>query len=364
MRLSILLALMMQTLVMIFITEGASQSGVTLGGSWFTDLSVYHLHREEKKDSLFSGGVSTLNLNMGNRNHRFAKVEADIDITLLYGAQADYYAQMSSVTPTIGAGGNTPVLFDIRKLYGSLYFPFGDITVGRQIINFGKGRLFSPIDVFSTVDLFDIGFRRSGSDMVGLNIPFGALSGIDGVFQIPVGSREHSSALKFFGTLGNTDLSLVGIYRHKSQEIITGLSAKGDLEVGWTAEIVGHITDTVKHSYIEAMAGIDYSFLRGDLVVAGEYLYRAENATAQDIYGTHNCYLTAQYAFNEIQHISAMIMHNFTDSITLGAVQYFWNILQNVNAIAYIHGYHNLPVSSVQMQFPDIEYSLRLEISF
>ena len=92
------------------------------------------------------------------------------------------------------------------------------------------------------------------------------------------------------------------------------------------------------------------------------YLYSGMPDTAAGMWGKHNGFASVTYRINDLMNISANAIGNFSDEVTVGTVQYYYNILQNVDATVYVRGYDGgadgLPT------FPDLEYAVRLEVKF
>lgn len=107
-------------------------------------------------------------------------------------------------------------------------FGWGDITVGRQAITFGKTYFWNPLDVFYPLDAnqFDRDYKP-GVDAVKVDIPLGLYSGLTfvgaagpkvklgtdtGVGNNPRDASWYGSALmgRFFADAGGWDISLQG----------------------------------------------------------------------------------------------------------------------------------------------------------
>lgn len=342
----------------------APRRGLDFGGSMYSDLGVNHTYHPDTGDDFAFRGLSTLELNLENRNQRHGKVEGSTDILVPYGGflEQSYGGGALSMLDTLGVVlDRAPVLFDLRKLYLSAYLPFADITIGRQIVNFGKGRLFSPIDAFSSVEVADINLRRRGSDIVMARIPLGMLAGADAVVELPFADRTYSAALKVFGTIKNWDVSVVGIYRNAGEdsggedEGVVGAAFKGDIEIGVHGEAVSTFTDVFAQPSWEVMLGADYSF-NDRVFVLAEYLYQQERKP-ESPWGEHNAFGSVRLTINDLMNVSGTVIHNFEDDLTIGTLQYSYNILQNVNTIAYIRGYRGSPLH-------DLEYAVRVEVVF
>lgn len=361
-------------LALVFVLAMGMQAGqgLTFGGSMYADLMLLHDYRDQAEDEADFSGTSRLSLTFRNTNRRYGKVEGDLDVLTLYGvaAEAAVAEPMDALGSLADDGlahlfslGDAPVLLDLRKLYLEFYLPFADIAIGRQIVNFGKGFVFSPIDVFTSVDVFDLDLRRRGSDVATVRVPFGALAGLDATVELPVAGSRFSSAAKVYATFGDFDVSLVGIYRHpgdaaqNAREGVIGATFKGDALVGLYGELVARLVENERSVYPEAMLGIDYS-IRNRWIFRAEYLY-SDYRWAQRTWGEHNVFVSAQYLPNELLSLSASIFCDLEHQSALGTALVRYNALQNVNLEAYVRGFSGIP------QLPyDFAYGVRTEIAF
>ncbi|MBD3344958.1 MAG: hypothetical protein GF401_07840 [Chitinivibrionales bacterium] len=349
----------------------AEKSGLEFHGSMYSDLGIVQHYNEPGTDEFDFTGFSTLSLSFKNRNRRFGKVEGLLDLIIPYGTAGE---QLSGLLPTESVSDSatrsmvslfslrgTPVLLDFRKLSLSFYLPFVDITIGRQIINFGKGTLFSPVDIFSTVDITDLDFRRSGSDIVTFRFPFGPLSGCDIVAGIPQFDNSYSGAIKIFGTLADFDLSLIGLHKDagdspfKTTETTAGFAFKGDIITGAYGEAVVHYDHDRKTEFFEGMFGLDYS-IDDRWIFVGEYLYK-EPGYNEYLWGNHTIFGSTQYVINDIMNLSASIIGNITDRRLIGTINYYYDILQNVDTHLYIQGIESEAGTS-------LNYMIRFDVQF
>ena len=337
--------------------SGAS-SGLTTHGELQFDASGWYRDADGIDSALSFAGMNMLTLNVKTLQLKTAKVEGLVDIYQVYGEYAGLL-QGTAAAPAALLPGRAPILADLRMLYGALYLPWADITLGRQVINYGKGTLFSPLDVFSSVNLLELSFKRSGSDIAMASFPVGDLSGIDAVTEFPIGSSDYASAVRGFTTLGGWDLSAVGIYRHRSREGICGMAFKGDLVVGVTGEVAARYQRGSGELSAEAMTGIDYS-IRNTWFLAAEYYYR-QRAAGHPMYGRHNLFGSIQYIINDLMNVSLVAIGVLPEGNILATVQYSWNILQSVSTALYLRYYH---FESFGNLLPQGEAGTRVTISF
>jgi hypothetical protein len=355
--------------------EAPAGGGLEFSGSMYADIGEFSYLPGGGKDSSVFSGTTVLDTRFVNVNRSQAKVEGDFEVLLPYGAAAHWYtaglrsnnddSMTQKVEQTLtryfelSGNGKTPLFLDMRKLYLEAYLPFADIAVGRQIINFGKGLIFSPIDAFSTVQITDLNFRRNGSDVANAHIPLGDLTGIDCIVEAPFGNNEHSSAAKFFTTVAGWDVSMVGLYRHVSGEAMAGAAFKGDAVVGLYGELVEHIVKGIDNQYFEGMMGVDYS-IHNNWFFNAEYYYNGRPAGALSLWGHNNTYASVQFAPNELMRLSVIGLYQLEEQRTIGMLAWNYNFLQNTDLTVYMRGYDNMQGYGA----PDVQYAVRVEVDF
>jgi len=219
--------------------------------------------------------------------------------------------------------------------------------------------VFSPVDVFSTVSLTDLSFKRSGSDVVTARFPVGPLGGVDAVAELPAGRHDNAALVKAFGTVRGWDLSLVGIYRQKSRTVIGGLAFKGDALVGLCGEAVTLYDRNDRQWAFEAMAGADYS-VRSTWFFAAEYMYGERRDVANPLRDWHNLYDSVRFVISDLMSVAGVVIATVPDRHALATVQYAWNILQSVDTVWYLR-YYRLGAAPYA---PDGEGGLRLTVKF
>jgi hypothetical protein len=204
----------------------------------------------------------------GNRNE--AKVEASVVFSMIYGVD------------------EVPVMsFDLKKLYLAVYTPYADLSAGRMIINYGRGTVFSPVDLFSAVDTADLGLGRTGTDALRVLLPLGDFSGLDLVATLGTSTGEGIAGGHLYGNLAGIDAgaSAFGVGLADGNGVmVAGLDFKGDLELGVSAEAVTRIPvldwqPDDSDAVYSLMFGVDYSF-SGVWFVDAEYLWNLRTGEA------------------------------------------------------------------------------------
>jgi hypothetical protein len=357
----------------------ADKKGLVLSGRLMNDSFLNQYYDTNSNQNSFAySGKTTIRLNVINADHSQAKVQSDLDIVLLYGELADTYNLflMNTNQSYSLSGNNLTLLFTLRQLYLALYPSFADISIGRQIINFGVGMIFSPINVFSSFDPTDIDFTRTGSDAARVKVPIGDLGGLDLISTFTTKMTNSTSAVKLFGNFFGFDFSGVAIYHGTSREIITGATFKGDVEIGIHGEFVEHFFIDSDKPYFEGMLGIDYSFFDSQLALFLEYYYDESSidpstVTLRNIasinrifYNKHYFFLEGIYSIDEIRKVSAFIIYNPLDNAFEVVASYTQNIFQNANLTGYIQYFQNNLNGLTFLKTPALIYALRLEVLF
>ena len=337
----------------------ADRSGLTTHGSLQFDASGWYREHESSDSMVSFAGTNMLTLNVKTPLLKHAKVEGLLDIYQAYGAYASLIQSTASDQAITTLSGRAPILADLRMLYGALYLPWADVTLGRQIVNYGKGVLFSPLDVFSSVNLIELSFKRSGSDIAMVSVPLGDVSGIDAVTEFPIGNIDYATSMRGFTTIAGWDLSAAGIYRHRSREGIAGIAFKGDLIAGLTGELVTRYNRDRREWRFEAMAGADYS-IRNTCFFAVEYFYRDDGAP-HPIYDRHNLFGSIQYVINDLMSVSLVVLGALPEENAFATLQYSWNILQSVNTLFFLRSYH---LESFGNLLPKGEAGVRVVVAF
>jgi hypothetical protein len=357
--------------------EPSQESGLIFSGVSQNDLVALEMldHSKPVRDQFDIAGANLLTLNLRNARATVVKVDASVDFWLLLGAYADAYRRNdSSNALAVLQSPSSAFIVDIRKLYGALFLPFADISVGRQIITFGQGLVFSPIDVFSSVNILDLSLRRRGSDVARVRVPFGDLAGIDAIAKVSSRSDGIAAALKGYGHLGSFDIAGVGIYQGGQNEFITGLTFKGDLVAGVYGELVEHWRYGGYRAFV-GMLGADYS-ISGDWYFTAEYLYNEKPQPAgtpsqfsllqTNVALLHNHYgfLSVRYKINDLMNVSASAIADITAKSGLVTAQYSYNVLQNADVIVYVQGAPASTNGLLPIPYGEVTYGVRVMVSF
>lgn len=363
--------------------ESADAGGVNLKGAVVNALGARHYVDGTRHRAEYAGYIRA-QLNAQNAHRRRAKAEADVDLTLFYGAYADRFvspfAYSSNETPSVRANAFS---IDLRKLYVALYPDFGDFTFGRQIVNIGVGTLFSPVDTFSKTDLSDLAMRRIGSDIIMARFYFADFAGLDLATTFSTTMDDILSMAKLYANFFEFDFALIGLYETAENTPSAGLSFKGTLKAGVYGEAIAHYSIETGTVRSEAMIGIDYSFFSGNLLLLAEYYYNdlavnADSMTLPDIlsYATRRQFFSRHYAFfsgtymiNELMSAGVAFVYNVSARASMTAVTYTASVFQNAALALYVR-YYNGDLNGIDTKrltghnAPRFDYSLEMKVSF
>lgn len=186
------------------------------------------------------------------------------------------------------------------RAYGELNLDILNIRVGRQKIEWGIMRLFSPGDLFHPLPIFDVEkMERVGSTAA--NVLFTPWEGtkINAVYAFDQSQDRSRIAGRVTKTLGHFDVSAFG--GKFLRDHIAGFDFTGDLlKAGVRGEFYFNDAD-LGNNFIQASTGIDYGFTN-TLYVAVEYFYNGQ--------GTNNA-LTAPLLLTSAAQIRS-IHKNFS----------------------------------------------------
>ncbi|MDR3019371.1 MAG: hypothetical protein LBU66_00530, partial [Treponema sp.] len=109
------------------------------------------------------------------------------------------------------------------------------------------------------------------------------------------------------------DSSKYGIHR-------AGLSVKADIELGFVMDVLytyNHEAGT-KHEGLSFSAGLDYSFIDGNLIVLAEYLYSGKSSSTSingggSFSNEHYLYSGFTWRFNDFTNMTIALICGFDD---------------------------------------------------
>ncbi len=221
-------------------------------------------------------------LRVGAKGRYAELVAVDVawQLTALLASDGRFSAG-SSLTGTIGGAGNPTsaqrrlvdlssvmvnrpglrVEQQLDRLSVRLSLPFGDLTVGRQALSWGTGRVWNPTDVLSPFPptVVDREVRR-GFDAVRLAVELGATTQLDLLYLPQQQLADQGGVARLQTNLGGWDVSAsVGKY---VQDVVVGADVVGD---------VGPVAVHGEGAYTFGLSGLGQ---RGSSVTLSEHFFR------------------------------------------------------------------------------------------
>ncbi len=147
----------------------------------------------------------------------------------------------------------------IYRAFIKYYTPEFQAVIGKQLIDWGRLRFYSPVDIFNSVGPVNLEQdERIGVDAINLNYSPEAFVGINLVAAPDSKDENASGGLKIYKTISTYDLALLAASVRKDQ--IYGFSFDGYIkDAGFRGEFTYTVQDD-KREFPRAALGIDYRF--------------------------------------------------------------------------------------------------------
>jgi hypothetical protein len=259
----------------------------------------------------------------------------------------------SEALPLFDESSLNQLLWD--RAYIRLYFPLAALTVGRQRIAWGAGYLWNPTDIFNPYTLsFAVAEEQEDeADAVRLEVPLGALSGIDAFVLTGMEWEETVKGLRIMTNMEKYDFSLSYVDKGAGS-FQYGFDATGELfGLGVKSEIA-LFSPAGADGYIQSVLGWNYTFENGWFFDM-EYFFNGLGKKNQNEYdwaglfagdisqlGMDYYYFGLSKILTEIQSVSFSLILNANDRSFMFYPAYTFNVAENVDL-------------SLEAMFPDGE---------
>lgn len=194
---------------------------------------------------------------------------------------------------TLGQSGGWRVDHNLDRLAMKIALPFGDLTVGRQVLSWGTGRVWNPTDVLSPFPptVIDREVRR-GFDAVRLAVALGEVTQLDLLYLPQLKAEEQGGVARFQTNTHDWDWSIsFGKY---VRDLVVGADIVGDLgpigvhaEGAYTVQLLGLETGqiTVGEHFFRGVIGAE-ARPHEKLLLMLEYSYNGFGSTDPSRYAT------------------------------------------------------------------------------
>ncbi|MDA8425968.1 MAG: hypothetical protein M0Z80_07495, partial [Treponema sp.] len=261
------------------------------------------------------GSSTTLGLTLDATGSR-ARASASLEAAVLDGeaAQAAWLLIQAGAVPTDelfvpalrpAGGPDLIAAARVRTLYVTYDADWASLTAGRQVINYERGALWSPTDIFTELDLTGLSPERLGSDALRLAIPLGATGGLDLAAAPATVLAQGRYAARLYGLVLDVDSALAAARDGAAGTSSVGADCKFDLGASFYGDALYTLPDSGAAGSWRAAGGGDWG--TGDFIFAAEYYYNGGGAAADPLFpDTQNLYGSLTWRASEFVNISAV----------------------------------------------------------
>lgn len=177
----------------------------------------------------------------------------------------------------------------IDRLYFRHGFTFGNITVGRQRISWGTGRIWNPTDLFNPINPTNFSkIEKDGADAVSFTWNIGNFTDLELVYnpvnQVSLSDEDTNIGARFRTNFGEYDVSVMAGSFDDNR--VAGLDFAGNLfDAGVRGEGIYNFGNNLNtgEDFIKFILGLDYQFTP-ELYALMEYQYNGEGKTNKSRY--------------------------------------------------------------------------------
>jgi hypothetical protein len=225
----------------------------------------------------------------------------------------------------------------VRTLYLKLDPGWASLTLGRQVVNYGRGAPWSPTDIFTELDLTGLSPVRLGTDALRLTVPLAATAGLDVVAAPTRDPTDGRYALRLGGLVGDVDGAVMAAHDGTGKGWVLGADFKADIVVGVYGEATWLLPDSGGPGAARAAVGADWSF--GDFIVAAEYCYNGVGAAADPLFpGAHNAWFSLAWTPTELVQVSASTFVSLMEGTGTVTVLTSVSVAQNAALEIFLQG--------------------------
>jgi hypothetical protein len=186
---------------------------------------------------------------------------------------------------TVTSSSSFEWTMDLYRAYLLLETKYLEVTLGRQRVPWGVGRLWNPIDRFNAIPpLLIEADQVNGVDAVKARVLFSGFTFFEAVYAAASRGRDRAAAGRLHGVLWDTDYSLIaGVFDEAPTagfDLATNLGdAAGRIEAVWaypTRDVrpFGSTESAPRPNFWQVVVSIDYDLDVGNgLYLLAEYFY-------------------------------------------------------------------------------------------
>lgn len=277
--------------------------------------------------------------------------------------------------------------FKFHRVYMKLNLPHFTLTLGRQQIRFGSGKLWNPLDIMNPVSptYIESAEEQKGTDAVKMDFFFNEKTELSLIYDQKRTNNDitnwrvedSNSVARFKISIGETDLAALAGW--VARRAVAGIDLSSILFKGIIrgSLVFTHPDPTPNQGkwFFQLNAGYEYSFSFGLSIIA-EYFYNGngmnkntilKNAYEQSLitgvnknnyyslanqiltYNQHYIGITAAYDFTPLLRADIFIIYDIEGNGIFMNASLKYNILENVDAV--IGGMFGFIISGISSDF-------------
>ncbi len=235
------------------------------------------------------------------------------------------------------------------RLYLDVYLKHLDISIGKQRLALGVSQVWTPLDVFNRVNLFEPKEEKPGTNALKIYLPLGASSSLTGIYSPAGDFSTANSALRWQSRLARIDAGFTFIRRGEINSSILGLDLRGENLVGWWLEYAHFISPGRRNNKL--VLGWDYSFPLGrGLYWLNEFFFDDSGGRSVGEYdipglqqglrftlGRVYLFSMLRCTLDDFRSISLSYIANWGDGSYIINPMLSWDLMQNLNLSAGLY---------------------------
>jgi hypothetical protein len=290
-------------LLCLYVSNLYSQIDYSFSG-YVTNLPFYSVYNDELAnltgiDKYQFADLTRLRLRPEIYLASQTRINIEYEVDALYSklnsfsfiSQTSTNRQIVNLKWTVSDQNNLDVSDYIDRLYLRQGFDWGNITIGRQRIAWGVGRVWSPTDLFNPINPANFGkIEKDGADAASLTYSFGNFTDINLVYNPQEKLQTSNAGFRLRTNFDKYDFALIGGYF--DQRIVAGGDFAGNFyDAGIRGEgIISFNKDDPDSNYVKFVFGMDNQFT-SKLYALIEYQFNGEgtaNKLNYDLLGLLN----------------------------------------------------------------------------
>ncbi len=280
-----------------------------------------------------------------------AAAETQINIAQLGNPFASinsiYSRQALDMTWDIYQEGDFQAIEYIDRLFFKQTFYDFELTVGRQRINWGVGRIWQPTDRFHPINPANyVKIEKTGADAISFKYFFGLFTDAEFVVNFKKEIKDYNYGLRLRTNFSPFTTSL--ILGYFDREINAGFDLSGNIyDAGIRAEgVYVNNNEFPDSSYVRFIIGADYQF-NSKLYALLEFQYNGEGTTCKYCYdivkvftgemmnmGVYYLAGNINWQIHPLLTLSTNLMQNINDGSGYISPIFMWSALENLSVNA------------------------------